>query len=251
MPGDLAAIRWRAIPRLAGRLRDSPQRHHAVNVRGLLAACSIACCSSRSGSGTTTLVRQLAMSYARGGRNVICSRCIAERRENQGRRILRPAAGAAPACVSLDSVIQRTAADNIDLLPAGGSDPSSQNPWLDEATIAPILKQLCSKYQIVLIDAPVVTPLGEACVWASACDATVLVLGRASCRSRIGNARDAIPERCRRERDRRGGQRRFALERLSRRGVPAHRQGHPKRRIAPPASAGGRVNRTEQTGAIS
>jgi Mrp family chromosome partitioning ATPase len=136
---------------------------------------SLLLCSSDPRSGTSTLLRQLALSYARNGKSVLRIDAApqapsAQTDDSLGwRQIL--AGTHTP-----DALLQRSAADGIDTLPPGRHDPAAGGAGLEESSLASLLKQLYLRYQIVLIDGPAARPLGEACVWASVCDATLLVL---------------------------------------------------------------------------
>lgn len=171
------------MPRLSGAVMRSPDALAACQIirRGIslktaeLATTSILLCSSDPHAGTTTLVRQLAASYARNGKTVVyvdTAREGSQARTDDSIGWRHLLAGTH----TLNAIVQCRDADGFDVLSPGSGDGASLDACLEASTLAPVLAQLCSWYQVVLINGPVVSPLGEACMWASVCDATVLVL---------------------------------------------------------------------------
>ncbi len=88
--------------------------------------------------------------------------------------------------------IQRSGIRELDILPAG---PTPPNPTeiLNSETFESLLRDLAAQYDHILIDAPPVTPVSDACILAAMCDATLLVLrAERSSRKSAVHARDAL-----------------------------------------------------------
>jgi capsular exopolysaccharide synthesis family protein len=134
--------------------------------------------SPSSGDGKTTLVSNLAIAMAQGGRKVLIidadlrnptQHDIFGVKNNTGLSALL-AGRSTP-----ETAVQRSHVPNLDILPCG---PTPANPAeiLNSREFGEALESLSDKYDCVVLDSPPVEAVADARIIAASCDATLIVL---------------------------------------------------------------------------
>jgi capsular exopolysaccharide synthesis family protein len=151
--------------------------------------------SPETGDGKTTLVSNLAIAMAQGGKKTII--VDADLRKPMQHEIFNCKNGTGLSTLlsgrcSLDTATQRTSVQNLEILPCG---PVPANPAeiLNSREFGETLEQLAEKYDYVVLDSPPVQAVADARVIAASCDATVLVLKAQTAHRRVTEAaRDSL-----------------------------------------------------------
>jgi len=134
--------------------------------------------SPSSGDGKTTLVSNLAIAMAQGGRKILIidadlrnpsQHDIFGVKNNTGLSALL-AGRSTP-----ETAVQRSHVPNLDILPCG---PTPANPAeiLNSREFGEALESLSDKYDCVVLDSPPVEAVADARIIAASCDATLIVL---------------------------------------------------------------------------
>lgn len=139
---------------------------------------SILFTSSISGEGKSVSVANTAIAMAKTGKKVLVLDCDF-RKPSQHTIFGRTALGITNVLFGeypKDKVIQKTDIENLSLL-ASGSIPPNPSELLGSEKMQELLKALSADFDYLLIDAPPVLPVTDACVIASKVDGVILVLG--------------------------------------------------------------------------
>ncbi len=134
--------------------------------------------SPSSGDGKTTLVSNLAIAMAQGGRKILIidadlrnpsQHDIFGVKNNTGLSALL-AGRSTP-----ETAVQRSHVPNLDVLPCG---PTPANPAeiLNSREFGEALESLSDKYDCIVLDSPPVEAVADARIIAATCDATLIVL---------------------------------------------------------------------------
>jgi len=75
-----------------------------------------------------------------------------------------------------DEAIVHTDVDELDVLPAGPSNVPNPTEILGSKAFSKLLAQLRTRYDCILVDSPPVGPVTDACILATLCDGTLLVV---------------------------------------------------------------------------
>jgi succinoglycan biosynthesis transport protein ExoP len=134
--------------------------------------------SPSSGDGKTTLVSNLAIAMAQGGRKILIidadlrnptQHDIFGVKNNTGLSALL-AGRSTP-----ETAVQRSHVPNLDILPCGPT-PSNPAEILNSREFGEALESLSDKYDCVVLDSPPVEAVADARIIAASCDATLIVL---------------------------------------------------------------------------
>lgn len=166
--------------------RIAPANHKAILVMGSL-----------PGSGTTTVVSNLALSFATADKRVLMIDANF-RRPNLHRVMgLQESPGLADLLAGrreLDAVVQATSTPNLDLLSAGSKEMRVFER-LSAQSMAELLTVARARYDIVLVDVAPVVVAGDAMGLAQKCDATVLVVrANAEKRGMVARVRNELAD---------------------------------------------------------
>lgn len=183
-PGSDAAEAYRALPTAVQFAAPAGQ------MKTLMVT------SPSSGDGKTTLVSNLAIAMAQGGKRVLV--VDADLRKPTQHDIFGcknniGLSGVLAGRSSLDNAIQRTSVSGLHILPCGPV-PSNPAEILNSREFGETLEQLADRYDCVVLDSP---PVGgaatDARVIAASCDATLMVLKAQSAhRRQTEAARDLL-----------------------------------------------------------
>jgi len=151
--------------------------------------------SATAGEGKSTLVSNLAIALAQANKHVLV--IDADLRAPMQHRLfgLKDRIGLATVLGGVDtleSAIQRTEIEGLDVLPCG---PVPGNPaeMLNDPTFTEHLNELADRYDLVLLDSPPVMAVADARILATAVDGTMLVLRPdISTRKQAEHARDGL-----------------------------------------------------------
>ena len=77
-------------------------------------------------------------------------------------------------------LIKETKTPGLFVLPSGIATPSSPGSLLERADLATLLEDVIAEYDYVLLDSPPVLDASDAVLYASATDATILVIRQAA-----------------------------------------------------------------------
>ncbi len=132
--------------------------------------------SAHAGDGKTTLVSNLAITLAQGGRRVVILDGDARNPSLHQVWAMSNKVGWASVLSggNVSEVIQRSPSPNLDVIPVG---PAPKDPYeaLNDPVFAEMLDELADRYDVVLLDAPPVLAVSDARVLAALCEASILV----------------------------------------------------------------------------
>ncbi len=138
--------------------------------------------SPEHGDGKTTVTANLGQALASSGRNVLIidgdmrNPMLGERFE------VSNGLGFADLLKGLRAsrLIKETKTPGLFVLPSGIAKPSSPGSLLERADLATLLEDVIAEYDYVLLDSPPVLDASDALLYASATDATILVIRQAA-----------------------------------------------------------------------
>jgi capsular exopolysaccharide synthesis family protein len=151
--------------------------------------------SPASADGKTTVASNLAIGMAQAGRRVLL--IDADMRRPSVNRVFNVdhevgLSGVLTGKTTLENAIRRTSTEHLEILCCG---PLPTNPaeLLDSPAMGNLLRALSAKYDQIIIDSPPVVLVTDACILATMCDATVLVIRAEKSTTRMSrHARDAL-----------------------------------------------------------
>ncbi len=128
--------------------------------------------------GKTTLVSNLAIAMAQAGQRVLV--LDADFRRPMQHRIFESRkepglSGIVAGQVTLEEAIRYSSIEGLDVL-ACGRDVPNPSEILNSEVFTDVISELSSRYDRIIIDAPPVMPVTDACILAAICDVTLLVL---------------------------------------------------------------------------
>jgi succinoglycan biosynthesis transport protein ExoP len=166
--------------------RIAPANHKAILVMGSL-----------PGSGTSTVVSNLALAFATADKRVLIIDANFRRPSLHRIMGLQESPGLADLLAGrreLDAVVQATSTPNLDLLSAGSKEVRVFER-LSAQSMSELLTVARARYDIVLIDVAPVVVAGDAMGLAQKCDATVLVVrANAEKRGMVARVRNELSD---------------------------------------------------------
>ena len=151
--------------------------------------------SPAPGDGKTTLVSNLAISMAQAGQHVIILDADFRKPVQQVIFEIAKEPGLSNVLVgsdSLESVIKHSPISGLDIITCGDSVPNPSE-LLNSDAFADLIAELSLRYDRIVIDAPPVMPVTDACILGAICDTTILVLrAEKSTRRSAQQARDGL-----------------------------------------------------------
>lgn len=151
--------------------------------------------SPSAGDGKSTLVSNLGIAMAQAGQRVLIvdadfrkpmQHAIFESNQDPG--VSSILAGTA----TLEEALKRTGVPGLDVL-ACGPDVPNPSEILNSDEFISLMEKLSERYDRVLVDAPPVMPVTDACILGAICDVTLLVLrAEKSTRKTAQQARDGL-----------------------------------------------------------
>lgn len=134
--------------------------------------------SPSAGDGKTTLVSNLGIAMAQAGQRVLV--LDADFRKPMQHTIFKTAkepglSNVLAGVAALDQAIRSNSVAGLDILPCGRDIPNPSE-MLNSKAFAELLKELSGKYDRILVDAPPVMPVTDACILGAICDVTLLIL---------------------------------------------------------------------------
>jgi capsular exopolysaccharide synthesis family protein len=146
--------------------------------------------SAAPGEGKTVTAANLAVTFARDGKQVLLVDCDLPRARLHTMFGLSRGPGLTEVLserASLDVVIRSTPVQGLSLLPVGARHPGSPD-LLKSAQLRELLQELADRFDLVILDTPPVLALTDAAILAALADGVVLVV-------RAGKTdRDAVQE---------------------------------------------------------